>query len=71
MMKLLIILLHLPHSMKIVRLIFRFQDNFIHSFLALMLASFECEPPATVNEKEKHKSLQSVTNKKESLLILL
>jgi len=36
-----------------------------------MLASFECEPPATVNEKEKHKALQSVTNKKESLLILL
>ena len=41
--------------MKIVRLIFKF--NFliiIYSFLALMLASFECEPPATSNEKEKY-----------------
>ncbi|CAF0983568.1 unnamed protein product [Adineta steineri] len=29
---------------------------------SLMLASFECEPPATVTEKEKHRALQKSVN---------
>ncbi|CAF4465789.1 unnamed protein product, partial [Rotaria sp. Silwood2] len=30
--------------------------------IALMLASFACEPPASIGEKEKHRSLQKSLN---------